>query len=213
MAKVRIAGTIVSNDEKWIYDWFDIDAFCINDLLKAITDDYELLEIEINSPGGSLFAGSEIYTKIKNHKGKKTITITGLAASCASIIAMAGDVVKMAPTAQMMIHNVSSYGSGDYRDMEHLSTVLKQANEVVANAYMLKTGKTKEEMMNSEKWFTPQEAKEQGFIDEILFIENDVSNKLVAGFKANIIPAQIINKMKIEKEQEQLNLLKLKEIM
>ena len=81
---------------------------------------------------------------------------------------------------------------------------------------MLKTGKTKEEllsMMNSEKWFTPQEAKEQGFIDEILFIENDVSNKLVAGFKANIIPAQIINKMKIEKEQEQLNLLKLKEIM
>lgn len=218
MAKVRIAGTIVSNDEKWIYDWFDIDAFCINDLLRAITDDYELLEIEINSPGGSLFAGSEIYTKIKNHKGKKTVTITGLAASCASIIAMAGDVVKMSPTAQMMIHNVSSYGSGDYRDMEHLSTVLKQANEVVANAYMLKTGKTKEEllsMMNSEKWFTPQEAKEQGFIDEILFTENNTSNnlQLVAGFKPNIIPAKIINKMKIEKEQEQLNLLKLKEIM
>nr|DAW67211.1 MAG TPA: Putative ATP dependent Clp protease [Caudoviricetes sp.] len=218
MAKVRIAGTIVSNDEKWIYDWFDIDAFCINDLLKAITDEYELLEIEINSPGGSLFAGSEIYTKIKNHKGKKTVMITGLAASSASVIAMAGDVVKMSPTAQMMIHNVSSYGSGDYRDMEHLSTVLKQANEVVANAYMLKTGKTKEEllsMMNNEKWFTPQEAKEQGFIDEILFTENNTSNnmQLVAGFKPNIIPAQIINKMKIEKEQEQLNLLKLKEIM
>ena len=78
MAKVRIAGTIVSNDEKWIYDWFDIDAFCINDLLRAITDDYELLDIEINSPGGSLFAGSEIYTKIKNHKGEENENIENL---------------------------------------------------------------------------------------------------------------------------------------
>ena len=64
MAKVRIAGTIVSNDEKWIYDWFEIESFCINDLIKAISDEHELLEIEINSTGGSLFAGSEIFPSI-----------------------------------------------------------------------------------------------------------------------------------------------------
>ena len=214
VAKVRIAGTIVSNDDKWIYDWFGIDAFCINDLYKNIKSENEELDIEINSPGGDVFSGSEIYTAVKNHKGRKVVSITGLAASSASVIAMAGDVVKMSPTAQMMIHNVSAVGSGDYRDMEHLSTVLRQANEVIANAYMIKTGKSKEELlslMDSEKWFTPQEAKEQGFIDEIMFNENG-NLQLVACFKPNIIPAQIIDKMRMEKEQEILNILKLKEI-
>lgn len=214
MAKIKIAGTIISNDEKWIYDWFEIDSFCINDLYKNIQNENEELDIEINSPGGSVFAGSEIYTAIKNHKGRKIVSITALAASSASVIAMAGDIIKMSPTAQMMIHNVSAVGRGDYRDMEHLSNVLKQANEVVANAYMLKTGKNKDEllsMMDSEKWFTPQEAKEQGFIDEIMF-NFDTNLQLVAGFKPNIIPSQIINKMKLEMQQEQLNLLKLKEI-
>ena len=214
MAKIRIAGTIISNDEKWIYDWFEIDSFCINDLYKNIQNENEELNIEINSPGGSVFAGSEIYTAIKNHKGRKVIAITGLAASSASVIAMAGDIIKMSPTAQMMIHNVSAVGKGDYRDMEHLGNVLRQANEVIANAYMIKTGKSKEEllsMMDSEKWFTPQEAKEQGFIDEIMFNESN-ELQLVAGFKPNIIPIQIINKMKFEQAQEQLNLLKLKEV-
>ncbi len=211
MAKIRIAGTIVSNDEKWIYDWFDIEAFCYKDLTSKIKDEFEPLEIEINSPGGDVFAGSEIYTALKKHKGKVRVDVVGLAASAASVIAMAGETVRMAPTAQMMIHNVSAVGSGDYRDMEHLSTVLKQANETIANAYMLKTGKTKEEllaMMDSEKWFTPEQAKEEGFIDEIMF-NNKTGYNLVAGFKPSVIPGEIINKMRVQKEQEELELLKL----
>lgn len=212
MAKVRISGTIISNDEKWIYDWFEMDSFCINDLMKRISNEQEFLEVEINSPGGSVFAGSEIYTALKNHKGKVVITITGLAASSASVIAMSGDVIKMSPTAQMMIHNVSAIGQGDYREMKHLSDVLKQANETIANAYVLKTGRSKEEllsMMDSEKWFTPQEAKELGFIDEIMFIEEN-EFKFVAGFKPNIIPSAVIQKMQLEKEKESLNLLKMR---
>lgn len=214
MAKIRISGTIISNSDKWIYDWFEMDSFCVNDLLKNIQKEDEELDIEINSPGGSVFAGSEIYTTIKNHKGKKIISITGLAASAASVIAMSGDIVRMSPTAQMMIHNVSSYGSGDYRDMAHLSEVLKQANESIANAYILKTGKDKKEilkMMDSEKWFTAGEAKEQGFIDEIMFEKTNVSNmQLVACIKPNIIPIEIINKMQKEKMQAELDLLKMK---
>lgn len=212
MAKIRIAGTIVSNDERWIYDWFGMDAFCYNDLAKQIKDDYETLEIEINSPGGNVFAGSEIYTALKKHRGKVNVDITGLAASAASVIAMAGTRIRMSPTSQLMIHNVSAIGRGDYREMEHLAELLKQANETIANAYMLKTGKTKEEllsMMDSEKWFTPQEAKEQGFIDEVMFESEESGFKLVASYKPNIIPAEIINKMKHEKAQEELNLLKL----
>lgn len=212
MVKVRIAGTIISSDQKWIYDWFGMEAFCYSDLKKAIKDEYDTLEIEINSPGGSVFAGSEIYTALKKHKGKVIIDITALAASAASVIAMAGDIVRMSPTAQMMIHNVSSVGSGDYRDMEHLAEVLKQANETIASAYILKTGKTKEEilkMMDSEKWFTAEQAKEQGFIDEIMF-KNPQGVQLVANIEPNIIPLEVINRMKQQKAQQELDLLKLK---
>lgn len=213
MAKLRIGGTIVGNDEKWIYDWFGIEAFCYNDLRNAISDEYEAVEIEINSPGGSVFAGSEIYTALKAHKGPVTVDIVGLAASAASVIAMAGKKIRMSPTAQMMIHNVSAHGAGDYRDMAHLSTVLRQANETIANAYRLKTGKTQEEllsMMDEEKWFTPQQAKEHGFIDEILFESDGKQIDLVAGFAPSIIPRQIIEKMNFEKQQAELDLLKLK---
>ncbi len=212
MAKVRIAGTIVSNDEKWMYDWWEIEAFCYADLAKAIKNEMEEVIVEINSPGGSVFAGSEIYTALKKHKGRVTVDITGLAASAASVIAMAGDIVRMAPTAQLMIHNVSAIGRGDYRTMDHLSDVLKQANETIANAYMLKSGKKKEEllaMMDKEKWFTPQEAKEYGLIDEILFEEPQTA-KLVAMIKPSILPLEVINKMKRKKEQEELDLLKTK---
>lgn len=208
--RIRIAGTIVGNDEKWIYDLFGMEAFCYDDLRKAVKDDLEEINVEINSPGGSVFAGSEIYTALKNHKGAVNVDIVGLAASAASVIAMAGKRVRMSPTAQMMIHNVSARGSGDYRDMAHLSEVLKQANETIANAYCLKTGKERAEvlqMMDGEKWFTPQEAKEQGFVDEIMFED---APQLVASFSAAIIPREVIEKLQKEREQESLNLLKLK---
>lgn len=205
MAKIRIGGTIVSNDERWIYRWFDMDAFCPNDLRKQITNDNEELNIEINSPGGSVFAGSEIYTALKNHKGKVNVSIVGLAASSASVIAMAGDTVKMSPTAQLMIHNVSTMAHGDYREMEHTSLLLKQANETIANAYVLKTGKVKEElleMMNQEKWFTPEEALENKFVDEIMFTsDSNIDLQLVAGVSGTIIPVEVIQQMQQKKKQ------------
>ena len=212
MAKIRIAGTIIPNSDKWIYDWFEMDSFCLNDLTKALSSDHEDVELEINSPGGSVFAGSEIYTKLMGHQGKVTANIVGLAASAASVIAMAGDTVRMSPTAQMMIHNVSAQSAGDYRDMEHTAMILKQANETVANAYEIKTGKAKEELlalMDSETWFTPEQAKDQGFIDEIMFVDNSDFG-LVASFAANIIPPQIIQNMNLQKQQAELDLLKLK---
>lgn len=211
MPKIRIAGTIISNDHKWIYDWFEMDSFCINDLRKAISNEHDSLEIEINSGGGSVFAGSEIYTAIKDHKGKVEIKITGLAASAASVIAMAGDNIRISPTARIMIHNVSAQGSGDYRDMQHIADVLKGSNETIASAYVLKTGKSKEEileMMNEETWLTPEQAKELGFVDEIMFVDDNV--QLVAGIKPDIIPMNIINKMINEKAQAELDFLKLK---
>ena len=213
MAKVRIAGVIISNDQKWIYEWFEMDSFCPNDLRKAITDEYETIEVEINSGGGSVFAGSEIYTALKNHKGQVNVSIVGLAASAASVIAMAGKTVKMSPTAQFMVHNVSAQGEGDYRDMQHMADILKTANETIASAYILKTGKSKDEilaMMDKETWLTAEKAKEYGFIDEVMFTNDDSKFQLVANFMPNIIPTNVIEKMVKEKAQAELDILKLR---
>lgn len=208
---IKISGTIVGNDDKWIYDWFDMESFCPRDLeLKDGQD----VDIEINSPGGYIYPASEIYTALMQHKGNVNITITGRAASAASVIAMAGTHVKMSPTAQMMIHNVSASGSGDYRDFEHFAEQLKKSNDTLANAYMLKTGKTKEEilkLMDYETWFTPDEALENGFIDEILSKEDKTDQFRLVAASDFLIPQAVIDKLKAEKEQEQLNLLKLKE--
>lgn len=208
---IKINGTIVSNDDKWIYDWCEMDAFCPKDLNLIDGQD---VDIEINSPGGYIYPASEIYTALMQHKGNVNVTITGRAASAASVIAMAGTKVSMSPTAQIMIHNVSATGSGDYRDFEHYAEQLKKSNDTIANAYMLKTGKTRQEilrLMDYETWFTPEEAIECGLIDEILSRDSAHDDIKLVAASDYLIPQAVIDKLKQEKEQEQLNLLKLKE--
>lgn len=195
--KVKIKGPIISNSDAWIYEWFGIEATSPSMVDKAIEKaNGEDLEVEINSGGGSVFAGSEIYTALKSYKGNVTIKIVGLAASAASVIAMAGKKVTMSPTAQMMIHNVSSCAEGDYREMEHTAEILKNANNTIANAYRLKTGKEQDELlslMNKETWMTAQKAKELGFIDEVMF--EDI--QLVASTSySGLLPAEVINKIR-----------------
>ena len=143
-----------------------------------------------------MFAGSEIYALLKDYPGNVTIRILGIAASAASVIAMAGDRVLIAPTAQIMIHNVSSLTTGDYRDHEHEAGVLKNYNKSIANAYMLKSGMSQEELlelMNKESWFTAQEAKELKLVDEIMF---DNSYAFAASASGQMLPREVINKLK-----------------
>ncbi|MBP1924601.1 ATP-dependent protease ClpP protease subunit [Sedimentibacter acidaminivorans] len=200
MARIKIKGVIIPNDYKWIYDWFEVDSTCPKDiedqLEKANGED---LEIEINSGGGDVYSGSEIYTIIKAYSGKTIGKIMGLAASAASVIAMACGKLIISPTAQIMIHNVSSYASGDYRDLQHEATVLKNYNTSIANAYILKTGMTKDELldlMDQESWFNAQQALEKKFVDEIMFDDNQ---KLVASSSnSQMIPLNVINKMRNE---------------
>ncbi len=196
--KVNIKGPIVSNSEAWIYEWFGIEATSPNSVNKVLEKaNGEDIEVEINSGGGSVFAGSEIYTTLKSYPGNVTVKIVGLAASAASVIAMAGNKVMMSPTAQIMIHNVSSRASGDYRDMEHTAEVLRNANDTIANAYRIKTGKTQEKLlalMDHETWMTAEKAKELGFIDEIMF-ENDLQLVASTDF-SGMLPPEVINKIR-----------------
>lgn len=198
MAKINIKGPIISSDDKWIYDWFGIEATCAKDIENDIEKaNGEELEIYINSGGGSVFEGSEIYTLLKDYKGNTTVKIVGIAGSAASVIAMAGKKVTMSPTAQIMIHNVSCRSAGDYRDMQHTAEILKNANKAICNAYVLKTGMKQEELlelMNKETWMNAQKAKEYGFIDEIMF---DESNQLTNSINNSpVLPNEVINKVR-----------------
>lgn len=191
MKKLKIKGTIISNDEKWVYDLFDMDSTAPKDI--DLPDDDKPISVEINSGGGDVFAGSEIYTALKSYEGKVNVKITGIAASAASIIAMAGSKVSISPTAQLMIHNVSSAVQGDHRTLGHESKVLRNYNSSIAKAYVDKTGKDMDELlelMGEETWFTADEAVKQGFADEVMFAKKETP-KMVAS-ASPVIPEKVI---------------------
>lgn len=194
-------GPIISKDEKWIYNLFEYDSTTVEDVERELPTDGSPIEILINSPGGYVDQGSEIYYLLKSYKGEVTTDIVGTAASAASVIAMAGDKVRISPTGQIMIHNVSGGARGDYRDLYHEAGVLKNFNKSIANAYMLKTGLTQEkllDLMNKETWLNAQQAKEMGFVDEILF---DNGNQFVASFQSEMIPSDVVNKIRNMKDK------------
>lgn len=174
---IPIKGDIVDNMYGDFYDFFGIDYASPNQVAKAINEAAgDELDVQINSGGGLVDAGSEIYTALKSYVGKVTVSIVGMAASSASLIAMAGDIIQIAPPATMMIHNVSSGAEGDYRDMANASDMLKKANDSIANAYQLKTGIEHEEiinLMNQTFWLSPKEAVKLGFADKVMFEEEN----------------------------------------
>lgn len=205
--KIDVKGAIIDNDDQWIYDWFEIEATSpkkVSDLIKQ-TENNEDLEVEINSGGGSVFAGSEIYTTLKSYKGNVTTKIVGLAASAASVVAMAGDRILITPTGQIMIHNASGAFGGDYRDMEKGAEILKNVNAAISNAYRIKTGLSNEEllnMMNKETWLTAQQALDNKFVDEIMFTD-DI--KLVASINNGMLPKEVIEKMRNNLNKQKMN--------
>ncbi|MDX8288841.1 Clp protease ClpP [Metabacillus indicus] len=205
---IEIKGPIISNDDAWIYEWFEMDATSPKMVSSALSEaNGDDVIISINSPGGYVWDGSEIYTALKNYPGHVEAQIVGLAASAASFIAMGADKVRISPTAQMMIHNASMWGYGDHRGMTKAAEMLKTTDRTIVNAYALKSGKTADElldMMAEETWLDPQMALENNLVDEIMFMDNSV--KMVASASAgapSMIPQQVIdgirNKMMNEK--------------
>ena len=128
----------------------------------------------LNSPGGNVFAASEIYTMLKDYKGSVTVKIDAIAASAASVVAMAGDRVLISPTGLIMLHDPSTVAQGNAKDMEHAITVLNEVKESIINAYMAKTGLSHSRisnLMSQESWMNAKKAVELGFADEILFTD------------------------------------------
>lgn len=168
--KIDIKGVIVPSEDAVVYDYFGIPNTSpakVADAIERAGD--EDLDIDINSGGGDVFAGSEIYSAIRAYRGKVMIHVVGLAASAASVIACAAKS-DIAPTAQMMVHNVSTVARGDSNDMDQYADMLRQANKSVAAAYVAKAKMTEAdalELMDAETWITSREAVDWGLIDSI----------------------------------------------
>ncbi len=198
MVRIEIRGVIVSDDDLWVYEWYDIAATSpqtVRDALKAAAGDDVV--VIINSGGGDVQAGQEMYTALRSYEGNVTIQVYSLAASAASVVAMAGPS-EISPVAQLMIHNVSCRTAGDHRHMEHTAQVLVNSNEALAAAYADKTGKSKEDilaLMADETWYTAEQAVQEGFIDKIMFADEQMPSqpvRLAASCSPDLLPQNVI---------------------
>lgn len=187
--KISIRGPIVSSNKHRLYQFYGMEATSPKSVADALTKgNGERAEVEINSGGGEIFAASEIYTALRSYAGGVIVRIVGLAASAASIIAMAGES-EMTPTGMMMIHNVQTEASGDYRQMEHTAGTLRDANHAIISAYIAKTGRPEAEiaaMMDAETWITAERAVELGLVDRVM--QPDTGQKpLAADFYSGML--------------------------
>ena len=197
------------SDETWWGD--EVTPKTFKDELVAGDGDITLW---INSPGGDCFAAAQIYNLLMDYKGNVTVKIDGLAASAASVIAMAGNKVCMSPVAMMMIHNPATLAYGDKSDMEKTIGMLSEVKESIINAYELKSSLDRKQiskMMDNETWLNAKKAVELGFADEILFDKKEetesteamlyspvtVTNSFVEKLKPqtiNTVPAEFLEK-------------------
>ena len=138
------------------------------------------ITIWLNSPGGDCIAASQIYAMLMDYPHNVTVKIDGIAASAASVIAMAGTKVLMAPTALMMVHNPLTIAIGDTDEMQKAISMLDEVKESIMNAYEIKTGMSRSKishLMDAESWFNATKAVELGFADKVLFSDPDPEQK------------------------------------
>ena len=144
------------SDETWYGD--EVTPQLFKDELNAGNGN---ITVWINSPGGDVFAAAQIYNMLRDYKGSVTVKIDGIAASAASVIAMAGDTVCVSPVAMMMIHNPATMAMGEAKDMQKAIAMLNEVKESILNAYEFKTGLTRarlSHMMDDETWFNAKKA-------------------------------------------------------
>ena len=194
---LTIDGVIA--EESWFDD--DVTPKMFRDELFSGSGDIELY---INSPGGDCIAASQIYTMLMEYTGNVTVKIDGLAASAASVIAMAGTEVLMSPTSMLMIHNPWTMAMGDHNDMQKAIDVLNEVKESIINAYELKTGMSRAKisrLMEDETWMNAKKAVDLGFADGVLEQTVAIVGAPVAFSSASII-RNLTNKIKSKSEAE-----------
>ena len=163
------------SDETWYGDEVTPKMF-----KEELQDGEGDITVWINSPGGDVFAAAQIYNMLMDYKGNVTVKIDGLAASAASVIAMAGTEVQMSPVAMMMIHNPATIAIGDSSEMKKAIDMLDEVKESIMNAYEIKTGLSRSRishLMDAESWFNAKKAVELGFADKLLFSKEELEGE------------------------------------
>ena len=155
-------------------DWYEDGSMTGSRLFKKALQGVKNVTVHINSPGGDVMAGAEIYSALREHSmnglGKVTVIVTALAASAASVIAMAGDEIWISPVAYMMIHNPWSFAMGDAKEMRKTARTLEEIGEGIITAYQRRTGKSRDQlkrMLENETWMSAQTAVDEGFADGV----------------------------------------------
>lgn len=172
------------SDETWYGDEVTPELFRCE--LQAGSGD---ITVWTNSPGGDVSAVAQIYNMLMDYKGSVTVKVDALAASAASVIAMAGTTVQMSTVAMMMIHNPMTIAIGDSEEMKKAGTMLDEIKESIMNAYEIKTRLNRSELsnlMNAESWFNARKAVELGFADEVL-AETNIEQKDINGVAAGMM--------------------------
>ena len=164
------------------------------------------ITIWINSPGGDVFAAAQIYNMLMDYKGKVTVKIDGVAASAASVIAMAGGEVFMSPVSMLMIHNPMTIAIGDAEEMAKAIAMLDEVKESIMNAYEIKTGLSRariSHLMDAETWLNAKKAVELGFADDILFADGASTGNVVLDgmiFSRQAVTNSILSKLERKKK-------------
>ena len=157
------------SDETWWGD--EVTPQMFRSELNAAEGDIDLW---INSPGGDCYAAAQIYNMLMEYKGNVNVKIDGIAASAASVVAMAGSTVEISPLGMLMIHNPMTVSIGDTHEMERTITFLAEIKESIINAYELKTGLSRgkiSRLMDAETWMNAKKAVELGFADSVLYTD------------------------------------------
>ena len=199
--------TVTNNDEKTERiltlsgviaeeSWFDdeVTPKIFRDELMSGEGD---ITVWINSPGGDCIAAAQIYNMLLEYKGNVTIKIDGIAASAASVVAMAGNKVTMSPVSMLMIHNPMTMAAGDTTEMKKAISMLTEVKESIINAYELKTGMSRDKiakLMDAETWMDANKAVELGFADEILSRESSVKPSAMM-YSQNVVSRKLWNKI------------------
>ena len=189
---LRLQGPIA--EESWYGD--EVTPALFRDELNA---EEGAVTLWINSPGGDCIAAAQIYNMLMDYKGEVTINIDGIAASAASVIAMAGGIVNMSPTSLLMIHNPFTLAMGDKDELKSAIQMLEEVKESIINAYVLKTGlnRTKlSNLMDAETWLNANKALELGFADNILFAEKAKSTEESFTYGRKTAAVALYNKLK-----------------
>lgn len=176
--RISANGEVIANDWKWLYDWCGYESVCPADIRHALEQipEGEPLELEINSPGGDVFAGFEIYNLLRAAKCETVAEVQSLAGSAASTMMVACRTVKVSPVAQVMIHLPSTWTAGNQIDHQQATQMLESITESILNGYEAKVnGKTSRDelrkLMENETWLTASRAVELGLADEVLYEE------------------------------------------